>query len=98
TIPFGDTETRCERAWFSWLSRCRHRGIMPRLAGDTESQLLALSRWYELERCEYALRFLEAFDPFLRAFCVVFLGEGDCYCVAQARAADEFATDGDFEI
>lgn len=52
----------------------------------------------EFERREYTLRFLEAFDPFLRALCVVLLGEGGRYCVAQAGAADEFAADGDFEI
>lgn len=57
-----------------------------------------MSRWYEFECCEYALRFLEAFDPFLGAFCIVFLGERCCDCIANASAADEFATNRDFEI
>ena len=56
-----------------------------------------MSRLYELECCEYALRFIEAFDPFLGAFCVVFLGERCCDCIANASTADEFAANGDFE-
>jgi hypothetical protein len=60
--------------------------------------MLALSRWYELQRCEYSLGFLEALDPLLRALRVVFLCERYCDCVANAGAADGLAANRDFEI
>ena len=91
---FGERVERCDPR----VGAATTLGWNLRTPSALSFKLNDYSGWYELERCEDSLRFLEAFDPLLRALCVVFLCVRRCDCVAQARAADGLGPDRDFEV
>ena len=59
---------------------------------------LAYSAGNKLDRVDYSLRFRESLDPLPRALRVVLLRERRGYCIANARATDQFGTNRNFEI